>query len=316
MDVLVECVPNFSEGRDPVKVDAIVQAMLGSPEVVLLDRQMDWDHHRSVITLVGAPESLAEAVLGGVGRAAELIDLTRHQGVHPRLGATDVVPFVPVRGVTLEECARLAVRVAEEIWRRFQIPTYLYEAAARRPERRQLENIRRGQFERLRERIGCDPTLWPDFGEPRLHPTAGATAVGARKPLIAFNIFLSPDDGPLARAVARKIRASSGGLPSVKAIGLRLPSRARAQVALNLTDYETTSIETAFQAVERAAQALGAEVTGSEIVGLAPRRALPEEAVSRLKIENYRPEVILENRLEQALAELELRSASRNVRPT
>ncbi len=301
MEKLVECVPNFSEGRDRAKMDAIVGAMLAGGDVALLDRQMDSDHHRSVITLAGPPEAVGEAAVRGAGRAAELIDLTLHQGAHPRMGATDVVPFVPLRGVTLEDCVRIAEWAAEQIWLRFQIPTFLYGAAARRPDRRDLENIRRGQFEKLRRGVASDPALRPDFGEPRLHPTAGATAVGARNFLIAYNIHLSADDARAARAIARKIRASSGGLPCVKAIGIWLPSRKLAQVSINLTDYEVTSLETIFDAVEREAAALEVRVLGSEIVGLVPRQALPADAEHRLRIENYRAERILENRLAQAL---------------
>ncbi len=303
MKTLIECVPNFSEGRETSKIDAIVEAMLRAEDVYLLDRQMDADHNRSVITLAGTRESVGEAALRGVGRAAELIDLTRHEGAHPRIGSTDVVPFVPLRGVTLGDCVLIAERVAGEIWRRFQIPTYLYEAAARQPTRRNLENIRREQFEQFRELVPRDPSLHPDFGEPRLHPTAGATAVGARKFLIAYNVNLGTDDVRLAGGIARKIRASNGGLPRVKAMGVMLRSRKVAQVSMNLTDYETTSIETAFDAAEREAAAVGVEVTSSEIVGLVPRDALPESAIRRLKIQNYRPDLILENRLAKAIEE-------------
>ena len=194
MQTIVECVPNFSEGRDAKKVEAIIAALLAGPEVYLLDQEMDADHNRCVITLVGTRESVGEAALRGIGKAAELIDLTKHQGAHPRLGATDVVPFVPVAGVTLDDCVRIAEWVAEEAWRRFQIPTYLYEAAARKPERKNLENIRRGQFEGLREEVRTNPERLPDFGEAALHPTAGATVVGARKFLIAYNINLNTPD--------------------------------------------------------------------------------------------------------------------------
>ena len=194
MQTLIECVPNFSEGRDPAVVEAIVRALLAGPDVYLLDREMDADHNRSVITFVGTRESVGKAALRGIAEAAELIDLNHHQGAHPRLGATDVVPFVPLAGVTLEDCVRIAEWVAEEAWRRFKIPTYLYEAAARKPERVNLENIRRGQFEGVREEIGSNPARLPDFGEAALHPTAGATVVGARKFLIAYNINLNTPD--------------------------------------------------------------------------------------------------------------------------
>ena len=251
MQTIVECVPNFSEGRDPEKVDAIIRALLAGPDVYLLDRETDADHNRSVVTLVGTRESIGEAALRGVGKAAELIDLTKHQGVHPRLGATDVVPFVPISGVTLEECVRIAEWVAEEAWRRYKIPTYLYEAAARRPERRNLENIRRGQFEGVREEVRTNPDRAPDFGHAELHATAGATVVGARKFLIAYNINLKTSDVAVAKEIAKTIRASSGGIPCVKAMGVELKARNLAQVSVNLTDFETTPVGMVFDAVAR-----------------------------------------------------------------
>ncbi len=303
MQTIVECVPNFSEGRDTQKVEAIIQAILAGPDVCLLDKEMDADHNRSVITLVGTRESIGEAALRGIGRAAELIDLNQHQGAHPRLGATDVVPFVPISGVALDDCVRIAEWVAEETWRRFRIPTYLYEAAARQPERKNLENIRRGQFEGLREEVRTNPARRPDFGATELHPTAGATVVGARKFLIAYNINLNTPNVALAKAIAKKIRASSGGFPCVKAMGVELKARNLAQVSMNLTDFETTPIGVAFDAVAREAAAHGAGIIGSEIVGLVPRRALDDAAVHYLKIENFHPELIVENRLARVLAE-------------
>jgi glutamate formiminotransferase len=303
MQTIIECVPNFSEGRDVQKVEAIIRALLAGPDVYLLDQEMDADHNRCVLTLVGTRESIGEAALRGIGKAAELIDLNHQQGAHPRLGATDVVPFIPISGATLEDCVRIAEWVAEQAWRRFQIPTYLYEAAARRPERRNLENIRRGQFEGLREEVRTDPKRHPDFGEAALHATAGATVVGARKFLIAYNINLRTRDVALAKTIAKKIRASSGGFPCVKAMGVELKSRHLAQVSMNLTDFETTSIATVFDAVRREAAARGVEVLGSEIVGLVPRQALEETAVQYLKVENYRPQLVFENRLEQSIRE-------------
>jgi glutamate formiminotransferase / formiminotetrahydrofolate cyclodeaminase len=305
MQTIVECVPNFSEGRDAAKVEAIIRALLAGPDVYLLDREMDADHNRSVITLVGSREAIGEAALRGIGKAAELIDLNTHQGAHPRLGATDVMPFVPVRGVTLEDCIRIAEWVAEQAWRRFAVPTYLYEAAARSPERRNLENIRRGQFEGVREDVKGNPDRRPDFGSepPALHPTAGATVVGARKFLIAYNINLETADTAVAKAIARSIRASSGGFPCVKAMGVELRARNQAQVSMNLTDFETTSIGTAFDAVTREASAAGVKVAGSEIVGLIPRAALEDAAVHYLKLENFQPGLILENRLETVLGQ-------------
>jgi glutamate formiminotransferase / formiminotetrahydrofolate cyclodeaminase len=310
VNTIVECVPNFSEGRDKPKVEAIIGAMLAGPDVYLLDQEMDRDHNRSVVTLVGTREAIGEAALRGIGKAAELIDLNHHQGAHPRLGATDVVPFVPIEGVTLDDCVRIAEQVAQAAWQRFQIPTYLYEAAARRPERRNLENIRKGQFEGVREEIKTNPDRLPDFGENALHPTAGATVVGARKFLIAYNINLNSPDVALAKSVAKKIRASSGGFPSVKAMGVELKAQHTAQVSMNLTDFEATSIGTVFDAVAREASAQGVEVRGSEIVGLVPRRALEEAAVQYLKIENYRPDLIVENRLAKVLSELPAKNST------
>ena len=250
MNTLVECVPNFSEGRDAAKVEAIVKALLNGPEVSLLDKEMDADHNRCVITLVGSRQRIAEAALRGIGKALELIDLNRHQGAHPRLGATDVVPFVPMSGVTLEDCVRLAEWVAEEAWKRFRIPPYLYEAAARTPERRNLENTRRGQFEGVREEVRTNPARRPDYGEAELHPTAGATVVGARKFLIAYNINLNTPDVAIAKAIAKKIRASSGGFACVKAMGVDLKARNLAQVSMNLTDYETTALQRPVEALD------------------------------------------------------------------
>jgi glutamate formiminotransferase len=210
MSTLVECVPNFSEGRDKAKVDAIIEAMK-IPGVFLLDREMDADHNRCVITLVGDRENIAEAAIRGVGKAAELIDLTKHQGAHPRMGASDVVPFIPIDGVTLEDCVQIARHVGAEIWKRYQIPVYFYEAAAAIPERTNLENIRRGQFEGIRDEIATNPARKPDVGEARVHPTAGATVVGARKFLVAYNVFLNTSDVDIAKKIAKAVRFSIPG---------------------------------------------------------------------------------------------------------
>ena len=301
MRALVECVPNFSEGRDAAKVDAIAEAIRGVSGVYVLRCEMDADHNRSVITFVGSPESIGKAVLGAVARAVKLIDLNQHRGAHPRLGAADVVPFVPVEGATLEECVVLARRVGQQIWEQLGVPVYLYEAAAMRPERRNLENIRRGQFEGLREEIAASDQRRPDFGEPRLHPTAGATVVGARNFLIAYNIVLNTADLQVANNVARAVRASSGGLPCVKAIGVELKSRNLAQVSMNLTNFSQTPIHRVFQAVESEAERYGAAVVDSEIVGLIPKKALETAAASSLKIANFDPQLILENRLAAVL---------------
>jgi len=301
MKRLIECVPNFSEGRDPAKVDAIVAAMREIPGVFLLDRQSDADHNRSVITLVGEPESVAEAALRGVGKAAELIDLTRHRGEHPRLGTTDVVPFIPLEGTTIEDCVVIARNVGREIWRRYRIPVYFYEAAAQRPERANLENIRSGQFEGLLEEVLRDPDRSPDVGDPRLHPTAGATAVGARKFLIAYNIHLNTPDVSIAKRIAKTIRFSSGGLRYVKAIGVDLKSRRLAEVSTNLTDFEQTPLHRVFELVKRDAERYGVAITGSEIIGLVPRRAIELTTEFYLQLENFSAAQVLENRMESAL---------------
>jgi glutamate formiminotransferase len=301
---LVECVPNFSEGRDPATVDAIVRAMLGAPDVALLDRHSDPDHNRSVITVAGPPDAVADAAFRGVEKAVALIDLTRHQGAHPRIGAADVVPFIPLEGVAMEDCVRLAESLGQRIWSRLKVPVYLYEAAARRPERARLENIRRGQFEALAREMGTLAERHPDIGDPVCHPTAGATAVGARRFLIACNINLDTPDPGIASRIARTIRASSGGFPCVKAMGMMLASRHLAQVSMNLTDFERTPLHVVFEAVEREAARYGVRVLGSEIVGLIPRKALEMAAGCFPGCENFRPEMILENRIAAALSKL------------
>ncbi len=294
MSTLVECVPNFSEGRDPKVVDAIVAAMKVDG-VYLLDREMDSDHNRCVITLVGNRDAIAEAAIRGVGKAAELIDLTKHTGAHPRMGAADVVPFIPIDGVTIEDCVAISNHVAGEIWKRFQVPTYLYEASARRPERTNLENIRRGQFEGIREEIATKPERMPDFGEARVHPTAGATVVGARKFLIAYNVFLNTPDVDIAKKVAKAVRQSSGGLRYVKGAGFSV--RGLAQVSMNLTDFEQTPIARVFEMVKREAARYGVMPLSSEIVGLIPKKALEQAAEWFLQVENFDSSLILENRL-------------------
>jgi glutamate formiminotransferase / formiminotetrahydrofolate cyclodeaminase len=293
-NTLVECVPNFSEGRDKAKVDAIVEAMK-MPGVYLLDREMDGDHNRCVITLVGEREAIQEAAIRGVGKAAELIDLTRHQGAHPRMGAADVVPFIPIEGVTIEDCVAMAKHVGAEISKRFAIPVYLYESAAATPERQNLENIRRGQFEGIRDEIAVNPTRKPDFGEPRVHPTAGATVVGARKFLIAYNVFLNTADVDIAKKVAKAVRFSTGGLRFVKGAGFLV--RGMAQVSMNLTDFGQTPIHRVFEYVKREAARYGVIPVSSEIVGLIPKQALEQAAEWFLQVENFDSSLILENRL-------------------
>src|ERR1700733_11371150 len=294
MSTLVECVPNFSEGRDKSKVDAIVDAMKVEG-VYLLDREMDADHNRCVITLVGEREAIQEAAIRGVGEAAELIDLNVHKGAHPRMGAADVVPFIPIDGVTIEDCVAMARHVGAEIAKRFQIPVYLYEAAAATPERQNLENIRRGQFEGIRDEIATNPARKPDFGECCVHPQAGATVVGARKALIAYNVFLNTSDVNIAKKIAKAVRFSNGGLRFVKGAGFLV--RGMAQVSMNLTDFEQTPIHRVFEMVKREAARYGVVPVSSEIVGLIPKKALEQAAEWFLQVENFDSSLILENRL-------------------
>ena len=297
---IVECVPNFSEGRDAAKVEAIVEAIRSAPGIAILDRELDADHHRSVVTFAGPAGAVVEAAFRGVERAVALIDLREHKGVHPRIGACDVVPFVPVEGVTLEDCVRLANELGARLWERLRVPVYLYEAAARRPDRVNLENIRRGQFEGLREEVRVNAERLPDFGEAELHASAGATVVGARKFLIAYNINLNTADLEIAKRIAKAIRFSSGGFRYVKSMGVPLASRNLAQVSMNLTDFEQTPIHRVFEAVRAEAARYGASIVGSEIVGLIPKRALEMTAEWYLQVENFHPRVVLENRLAEA----------------
>ena len=294
---LVECVPNFSEGKDARKVDGIAASIASVEGIAVLDVTLDPDHNRSVITFAGSPEAAAEAAIRAVARAVESIDLNSQAGVHPRIGAADVVPFVPLRNITLQACAGLATVAGEQIWRRLGVPVYLYEAAARRADRVNLEDIRRGGFEKLRERVASDPRWLPDFGDAALHPTAGAAAVGARKLLVAFNINLNTPEVGIARDIAKKIRASSGGLPCVKAMGVRLESRDLAQVSMNLTDFERTPVSRVFAEVRDLAGTHGVAIAGCEIIGLIPKKALEGAEEWLPLVEGFRPEMILEDKL-------------------
>jgi len=301
MKRLIECVPNFSEGRDPAKVDSIVQTMSSVPGVYVLDREMDADHNRCVITLAGDPEAVAEAAIRGTGRAMELIDMNHHTGAHPRVGATDVIPFIPIEGVTIEDCVALARRVGNEIWKRHRIPIFFYEAAATRPDRVNLENVRRGQFEGLREEMKKNHDRQPDVGEPKLHPTAGVTVVGARKFLIAYNVNLNTSDISIANKIAKAIRFSSGGLRYVKSMGVELKARNLAQVSINLTDFESTPMHRVYEMVKREAARYGVLPAGSEIVGLVPKKAIEMAADFFLQLENFSPSQVFENKLSTVL---------------
>ena len=303
IDAIVECVPNFSEGVDQEKVIAIVRAM-AMPGVSLLDWSADRDHNRSVVTIAGAPEAVQESAVRGAGRAAELIDLTRQRGQHPRIGAADVIPFVPVRGISLAQCAVLARQAGMLLAQRFGIPVYLYEAAASRPDRVHLEDVRRGQFEGLLRDAVRDATRRPDIGGPELHPLAGASAVGARPFLIAFNLYLAgngagPDIG-LARTVAREVRASGGGLHGVKAMGVL--ANGRAQISTNLTDFQHVPVSRLHAAVVEIAKRHGGAVAECELVGLIPEAAYEPNAHWTRQTVGFDPEVkILERRLQRPL---------------
>ena len=297
MRSLVECVPNFSEGRRPETVAQIAAAIAAVRTACVLDTHIDPDHNRSVITFVASPEFVVEAAVEAVKRAAELIDMRAHRGEHPRLGATDVLPFVPVKQVTMDDCVQLAHEAGKRIAGELSIPVYFYESAALRPDRINLEDVRRGALELLREQISTNPERAPDEGLPVVHETAGAIAVGARPFLIAFNVVLHTDDIMIARQIAKTIRARSGGLAFVKALGFQLATRKSVQVSLNLVNYEVTGMEAAYDAIVQEAQRLGVEIDSAEIVGLVPQAALNREAGYFSKLDNFSEDKILENQI-------------------
>jgi glutamate formiminotransferase / 5-formyltetrahydrofolate cyclo-ligase len=298
-EAVIECVPNFSEGNDRGRVLAIVDA-LRVEGVSLLDWSMDGDHQRSVVTIAGPPQAVLEGAVRAAGRAAELIDLTAQRGVHPRIGATDVIPFVPVSGISLAECAMLARQAGLSIWNRYGIPIYFYEAAASRPDRALLEYVRQGQFEGLRESALRDVTRRPDLGGPELHPTAGAIAVGARQFLIAYNLYLDRPDVAVARAIARAVRASSSGLKGVKAMGVLV--RGRAQISLNITNFRMTPVGEVFAGISRFAESHAAKVVDAELIGLVPEEAFERDSEWVRLISEFKPEErILERRLLQPM---------------
>jgi glutamate formiminotransferase len=296
---LVECVPNFSEGRDGRRVGAIISAMRVEG-VHLLDWSMDSEHNRSVVTIAGAPAAVVESAVRGAGKAAELIDLTRQQGVHPRIGAADVIPFVPVAGIKLEQCVMLARQAGLEIWRRYNLPVFFYEAAAARPDRANLEEVRRGQFEGLMEAGGKDSSRRPDIGGPLIHPTAGACAVGARKFLVAYNIYFDSSDVAVVRAMAREIRATSGGLKGVKAMGVLV--RGRAQLSMNITDFAVTPLSQVYRVAKELAQRYKTSLVEGEVIGLIPEAACERESEWMRLLSGFDAESkILERRLETPL---------------
>lgn len=294
MGALIECVANFSEGRRGAIIEQIVAAIAGTPEATVLGYESDVDHNRAVVTFAGAPEPVAEAAFAGISLAAELIDLDQHRGQHPRIGAADVVPFVPLRGANMDDCIQLARGLGARIGAELRLPVFLYEYAALREKNRNLADIRRGGYESLRRSLMAGEPPQPDFG-PRRLGKAGGCVIGARDLLIAFNVFLETDDVAIAKGIARSIRASSGGLPHIKALGLLV--RSQAQVSMNLSNYKVTSIARAVMAIEQHARRLGVGIASSQIIGLIPQDALTAAEAERLRVENYSPARILEVQL-------------------
>jgi glutamate formiminotransferase len=289
--VMIECVPNFSEGRDPHTILALARVIGHVDRIAVLGFESDADHHRSVITFAGEPEAVLEAAVRVAGKAAELIDLRHHTGVHPRVGAADVVPFVPLDGSTLDDCVAIAHRAGEEIWRRFHVPVYFYEAAAKMPSRQRLEKVRKPGFDGLP----------PDIGDVAEHPTAGAVMIGARRFLIAYNINLTTPDAEIAKQIAAKIRESSGGFRFVKAMGLHLPSLGRAQVSMNLTNFAEIPLDDLYAAVEAEAARLGTAIAESELIGFIPRAAFEQSPAFFRRIRGFNDSRIIETRIGQLL---------------
>lgn len=296
MNRIMECVPNFSEGRDLQKIDQIVAPFRARAGVKLLDYSNDEDHNRLVVTVVGEPEPLREAVIEAIGVAVELIDLNHHQGQHPRMGAVDVVPFIPIKGVTMEEAIALSREVGEEVARRYQLPVFLYEKSATAPRRENLAAIRKGEFEGMAEKIH-QPEWHPDYGPAERHPTAGTVAIGARMPLVAYNINLSTPSLEIAHDIAKKIRFIGGGLRYCKAMGVELKDRGITQVSINMTDYTRTALYRAFELVRIEARRYGVSIVGSEIIGLVPMEALIDTASYYLGLENFSMQQVLEARI-------------------
>ncbi|WP_373749481.1 glutamate formimidoyltransferase [Bacteroides heparinolyticus] len=292
MDKVMECVPNFSEGRDLEKIDKIVAPFRARQGVKLLDYSNDEDHNRLVVTVVGEPEPLRDAVLEAIGIAVRLIDLNKHQGQHPRMGAVDVVPFIPIKNVTMEDAIALSKEVGEEVAKRYDLPVFLYEKSATAPHRENLAAIRKGEFEGMAEKI-TQPEWQPDFGPARRHPTAGTVAIGARMPLIAYNINLSTPSLEIAHDIAKKIRFIGGGLPYCKAMGVELKDRGITQVSINMTDYTRTALYRAFELVRIEARRYGVSIVGSEIIGLVPVEALVDTAAYYLGLENFTMKQVL-----------------------
>jgi glutamate formiminotransferase / 5-formyltetrahydrofolate cyclo-ligase len=297
---IIQCVPNFSEGRNLEKIETIVNAFRGKQGVKLLDYQSDADHNRTVVTVLGEPDPLKTALMEAVGSAIEAIDLRTHKGQHPRMGAVDVIPFIPVKKVSMREAVDISRKFAEEISKKYNLPVFLYEESAHRPERRNLSDIRKGQFEAMADKIK-QPEWKPDFGFAKIHPSAGVTAVGARMPLVAFNVNLHTDRLAIANYIAKKVRHSSGGLPYCKAMGVELRERNMVQVSMNMTDYTQTALYRSFELIKTEAARYGVTVAGSEIVGLVPMAALIDTAVYYLGMEKFSTEQVLETRIMESL---------------
>jgi glutamate formiminotransferase len=296
MQKIIECVPNFSEGRDQHNIEKIVEPFRGLKGVKLLDYQSDENHNRMVVTTVGEPEALKAAVIAAMGCAIEVIDMSTHQGQHPRMGAIDVVPFIPIKNVSMEDAIAFSKDVAKEAAQQYALPIFLYERSASRPERQNLANIRKGQYEGMTEKIK-QPEWKPDFGPPKMHPTAGVSAMGARMPLVAYNVNLDSDNIEIANDIAKKVRHISGGLRYCKGIGIELKDRGLVQVSMNLTDYTQTALYRAFELIKVEARRYGVNVVGSEIVGLVPMEALMDTAAYYLGLEDFSINQVLESRI-------------------
>lgn len=294
MQKIVECVPNFSEGRNPDVIEKIVAAIAAVDGVKVLDSSSDADHNRSVVTFVAPPETVGEAAFAGIAKAAELIDMTRHTGGHPRMGATDVCPFIPIRGVSMDDCVEIAEKLGQRVGDELGIPVYLYEKAATRPERENLAKVRKGQYEGIRDTIATDPARTPDFGPAKMG-TAGATAIGARQFLIAFNVYLNTTNVDIAKKIGKAVRHSGGGLRYVKAMGLEVDGKA--QVSMNLTDFTGTPVFRVVEMIRREAARYGVGIESTELIGLIPQQALIDAAVWYLQLDGFSPEQVLENRL-------------------
>ncbi len=301
MPAIIECVPNFSEGRRPEVLDAIIEAALAVEGIVLLDKEMDADHNRAVVTYVGSPEAVSEGVFRSMSKAADLIDMQTHSGEHPRMGATDVVPFIPISDISNAECISLAKELGRRVGDELQIPIYLYELAASRPDRENLADVRRGQYEGIRDEIESNPDRKPDFGPAKMNLKAGATAVGVRFPLVAYNAYLSTPRVSIAKKIAKAIRLGGGGLRYVKAMGFDIKDRNQAQVSMNLVNYTKTPVFRVLNMIKSEAERWGVQVTSSEIVGLIPQKALIDSAEHYLKLENFSKDQILEEKLAQKL---------------